>query len=170
MTFSFVILSMLTLAGAAAAMSQRRLIHCALLLAVAFAGLAGIYLNLGAEFAGLAQLLVYVGAIAILIVFAVLLTREGDEAISASSAFSGIGIALALFGTIAWCILRSSIAQRPQPTAPSATVNQIGDALMGRFILPLEILALMLTAALIGAVVLAMRDQPAHRNEPGGRS
>src|SRR5580693_711780 len=74
MTASFLILAMMTLAGGVAAMTLRRLVHCALALTVAFAGLAGLYLNLGAEFAGLAQLLVYVGAIAILIVFAILLT------------------------------------------------------------------------------------------------
>ena len=63
---------------AIAAMALRQLVHCALCAAAAFAGLALIYLQLDAEFVGFAQLLVYVGAIAILIVFAVLLTR-GDE-------------------------------------------------------------------------------------------
>ena len=67
MSFLFFILAVLTLGGAIAAMTLRRLVHCALALTVALSGLAGLYLNLGAEFAGLAQLLVYVGAIAILV-------------------------------------------------------------------------------------------------------
>ena len=72
---TFIILGLLTLAGAIAAMSLRNLVHCALALTVAFAGLAALYLQLDAQFVGFAQILVYVGAVAILIVFAVLLTR-----------------------------------------------------------------------------------------------
>ena len=66
---------MLTLASAVAAMSLRNLVHCALALTVTFAGLAAFYLQLDAQFVGFAQILVYVGAVAILIVFAILLTR-----------------------------------------------------------------------------------------------
>ena len=67
---------MLTLASAVAAMSLRNLVHCALTLTVTFAGLAAFYLQLDAQFVGFAQILVYIGAVAILIVFAILLTRR----------------------------------------------------------------------------------------------
>ncbi len=73
------ILAVVTLVGACAAMMLRGLVHCALALAVAFAGIGTLYLYLGAQFLGLAQLLVYVGAIAVLIVFVILLTRGGDS-------------------------------------------------------------------------------------------
>ena len=79
MSATFLILAAMTLVGACAAMMLRGLVHCALALAVAFAGLGTLYLNLGAQFLGLAQLLVYVGAIAVLIVFVILLTRGGDS-------------------------------------------------------------------------------------------
>jgi len=75
----FAILAILTVAGAVAAMSLRNLVHCALALAVTFAGLAALYLRLNAQFVGLVQVLVYIGAVAILIVFAILLTRGGGE-------------------------------------------------------------------------------------------
>src|SRR5207302_11163720 len=78
MTFTFVILGVVTLAGAMAAMSLRNLVHCALCLVAAFGGLAGLFLQLGAQFVGLAQVLVYIGAVAILIVFAILLTRGSE--------------------------------------------------------------------------------------------
>src|SRR5258708_29968795 len=78
MTIAFVILAALTIAGAVAAMSLRNLVHCALALTIAFGGLAALYLQLGAQFVGFAQLLVYVGAVAILIVFALLLTRGSE--------------------------------------------------------------------------------------------
>jgi len=144
-------------------MTLRRLVHCALALTVAFAGLAALYLNLGAEFAGLAQLLVYVGAIAILIVFAILLTRggEGGEEPSFSPAsLAGVVVALAVFAVLAWAVETSGVAHAvPAPAAPEASMREIGLALMQRYVLPLEVIALMLTAAMIGAVILALREK-----------
>src|SRR5438132_1197334 len=78
MGIGFTILAALTLVSAIAAMSLRNLVHCALCLIVTFAGLAALFLNLDAEFVGFAQILVYIGAVAILILFAILLTRSSD--------------------------------------------------------------------------------------------
>ncbi len=80
MSWPFALIAVLTVASAVAAMSLRNLVHCALTLMVAFAGLAALYLQLGAQFVGFAQFLIYVGAVAILIVFAILLTRSGETA------------------------------------------------------------------------------------------
>ncbi len=165
MTLPFLILAIITLAGGVAAMTMRHLVHCALALVVSFAGLAALYLNLGAEFAGLAQLLVYVGAIAILIVFAILLTRGGEgepKGVFSPGGIAGALLALAVFGVLAWAVERSSLGHTPVAgTAPQATMRQIGFALMDRYVLPLEVIALMLTAAMIGAVILAMREKRA---------
>ena len=98
--------------GCVAAMSFRNLVHCALALTAAFAGLAAIYLQLDAQFVGLAQLLVYVGAVAILIVFAVLLTRDkGTEPqLIVSSSWKGSAVVVFLvFGVLAWAIRRSFV-------------------------------------------------------------
>ena len=84
---AFLILAALTLSSAVAALCLRNLVHCALCVAGAFVGLAAIYLQLDAEFVGFAQILVYVGAVAILILFAVLLTR-GAEIKSGAPTFS----------------------------------------------------------------------------------
>jgi NADH-quinone oxidoreductase subunit J len=165
MTISFLILAILTLAGGVAAMTLRRLVHCALALAVSFAGLAGLYLNLGAEFAGLAQLLVYVGAIAILIVFAILLTRGAEtelQKVFSPAGIAGAVLAAAVFGVLAWAVVGSRVVRvAGAETAPAATMRDIGFALMQRYILPLEVIALMLTAAMIGAVILALRPTSA---------
>ncbi len=168
-TLPFLILAILTLAGGVAAMTLRRLVHCALALTVAFAGLAALYLNLGAEFAGLAQLLVYVGAIAILIVFAILLTR-GDEDQArhpfSPASLGGVAIALAVFGVLAWAVETSSLAQGSvAATPPAASMRTIGFALMQQYVLPLEVIALMLTAAMIGAVLLALREKRTQARE-----
>ena len=78
MTLPFAIIAGLTVGSAIAAMSLRNLVHCALSLVVTFAGLAALFLQLNAQFVGFAQVLVYVGAVAILIVFAILLTRGAE--------------------------------------------------------------------------------------------
>src|SRR4029079_14045302 len=92
----FLVLAALTALSAAAAMSLRNLVHCALCAALAFAGLAAVFLQLGAQFVGLAQILVYVGAVAILIVFAILLTRGSEptgQAAFSTSWWTGLAVA-----------------------------------------------------------------------------
>ena len=78
MTLIFALIAAPTIVSAIAAMTLRNLVHCALALTVTFGGLAVFYLQLDAQFVGLAQILVYIGAVAILIVFAILLTRGND--------------------------------------------------------------------------------------------
>ena len=158
----FTIFAILTVVGAVAAMSLRNLVHSVLALTLAFAGLAVVYLQLGAQFIGFAQILVYVGAVAILIVFAILLTREAaatPRSILVGS-WKGSGVVvLAVFGILAWAIHHSAAYRKAMPPQPEATMQQIGNALMLRFALPLEIVGLLLTAALIGAVTIAFQDK-----------
>jgi NADH-quinone oxidoreductase subunit J len=162
MTLTFAILGVLTIAGAAAALTLRNLVHCVLALTLSFLGLAGFYLQLSAQFVGFAQVLVYVGAVAILVVFAVLLTRGADPTFqrifSQSWLWSGV-VSMAVFGVLAWAIQSSAVARRELPLQPEATVKQIGDALMSRYALPLEVIGLLLTVALIGGVTIAMREK-----------
>src|SRR6201998_938508 len=76
MTVTFLILAVLTIAGTAAAMGLRNAVHCVLALTLGFAGVAAIYLQLDAQFVGLTQIMVYVGAVAILAVFAIMMTHS----------------------------------------------------------------------------------------------
>ena len=161
MSTPFLILAAVTILGAGAAMMFRGLVHCALALAIAFAGIGALYLNLGAQFLGLAQLLVYVGAIAVLIVFVILLTRSADsEPLSpAARPVAGIVVATAIFVILAWAIIHSGAIHSSGQLAPQTTIRQLGDALMDGYVLPLEVIGLMLTAALIGAVIVAMKEK-----------
>jgi NADH-quinone oxidoreductase subunit J len=160
MTVPFLILAVITIAGATATMTLRKLVHCALALATCLVGLAGLYLDLGAQFIGLAQILVYVGAVVILIVFAILLTRS-DELPSPKDArvASGVIVSAAVFAVLAWAIVSGGVMQNTSMSQPQAGIGQIGSALMQRFVLPLEVVGLLLTAALIGAVVIAMEEK-----------
>jgi NADH-quinone oxidoreductase subunit J len=158
----FYILAALTIGGGLAAVLLKNLVHAALATTVVFAGLALLYLELDAQFAGFAQILVYIGAVAILIVFAILLTRGSD--LPKDSVFSrtwavGLVIAAAVFAVLAWAVLQSLRAVPQQMAVPAVTVHDIGNALVGRYVLPLEIVGLLLTAATVGAVIVAMHEK-----------
>ena len=145
-------------------MSLRNLVHSALCLAVSLVGLALIYLGLDAEFIGWIQILVYVGAVSILIVFAILLTR-GTEAPAGRITFapwSGLIIAGAVFATLAWTVIKSKalteITGNPSLDV-SFVVKNIGGKLVAEYVLPLQVMGLLLTAALIGAVIIALHER-----------
>jgi len=157
-TSAFVVISIITLAGALAAASLRKLIHAALCLVVAFVGIAAFYFLLGAEFVGLVQIFVYVGAVAVLIVFTILLTRHEDEA-AVDFKWSGVIVALAVFGVLAWAIMKTTSLSEATPDIEALTVKRIGQILMTDYIWPLQCVGLLLTAALIGALVLVMEEK-----------
>jgi NADH-quinone oxidoreductase subunit J len=156
----FVLISLLTVAGAVAAALLKNLVHCALSLTITFAGLALLYLQLDAQFAGFSQILVYIGAVAILVVFAILLTRGAgipEYRSYSSSWIIGLILAAAVFALLAWAVMKS-LPATVATSLPQVTVQSIGAALMSSYVLPLEIVAIVLTVALIGAVIVAMPE------------
>jgi NADH-quinone oxidoreductase subunit J len=158
----FYLIAAITLAGGLASVLLKNTVHCALALTVAFAGLALLFLNLDAQFVGFAQILVYIGAVAILVVFAILLTRGSgvpESGVFSRTWLAGLAIAAAVFSVLGWAVLQSDKVLPHESAVPSVTTEQIGVALMGRYVLPLEIVALLLTAALIGAVIVAMHEK-----------
>jgi NADH-quinone oxidoreductase subunit J len=162
MTIVFWILAVMTVSGGLAAVLLKNTVHCALAVTGAFAGLALLFLQLDAQFAGFAQILVYIGAVAILVVFAILLTRGSEtpeSGVFSRTWLAGLCIAAGVFAVMAWAILNSVSALPHESGTPDVSVIQIGNALMGRYVLPLEIVALLLTAALIGAVIVAMHEK-----------
>jgi NADH:ubiquinone oxidoreductase subunit 6 (subunit J) len=169
MSLALVLLSLLILGSAAVAMALRNLIHSALLLIGSWAGIAAFYLWAGAEFIAFAQLLIYVGAISMVVLFAVLLTKQGraPEPVEFSSfnrfvtgLIAGGGVAGVLLGAI----LGMPLDVRTAGAAPSLTVKQLGAQLMGPHAAALLVIGLLLTVALLGAVVLASEERR-HRPE-----
>ena len=162
MTLVFYLMAGLTIAGALAAVLLKNTVHCALALTIAFAGLAIQFLQLDAQFAGFAQILVYIGAVAILVVFAILLTRGSEtprDGVFSKNPLAGLVIAAGVFAVLGWAVLNSTSALPHETAIPTVTVLDIGNALMGRYVLPLEIVAVLLTSALIGAVIVAMHEK-----------
>ncbi len=162
MSVVFYLIAALAVAGGLAAVLLKNLVHAALAVTVAFGGLALLFLSLDAQFAGFVQILVYIGAVAILIVFAILLTRGSDlpkDGVFSRTWIVGLVIAAGVFSALGWAVLSSAPSLPNQTAVPAVTVHDIGVALVGRYVLTLEIVALLLTAATIGAVIVAMHEK-----------
>lgn len=155
---AFFAIAVLTLAAALAAATLPKLIHAALSFALAFVGVAAFYFLLGAEFVGLVQVFVYVGAVAVLIVFTILLTPRAPETESGFH-WSGAVIAMAVFGGLLWAILKTSGLSVGAAPVAALEVRQIGLALMTDYVWPLQCIGVLLTAALIGALVLVLEEK-----------
>jgi NADH-quinone oxidoreductase subunit J len=155
---AFLIISVMMLAGALAAACLRKLVHAALCLVVAFVGLAAFFFLLGAEFVGLVQIFVYVGAVAVLIVFTILLTRREDEDVVGFN-WGGVLVAIVVFAGLLWTILNTASLSIAASPIEALTVKRIGEVLMTSYVWPLQCVGLLLTAALIGALVLVMEEK-----------
>ena len=155
---AFVVIVILKLAGALAAATLQKLMHAALSFAVTFVGIAAFFFLLGAEFVGLVQVFVYIGAVAVLIVFTILLTRRDVEKDRGFN-WSGVVVAVAVFGGLIWAILETQSLSMAAPEIPALTVKRIGEVLMTSYVWPLQCVGLLLTAALIGALILVMEEK-----------
>src|SRR5438477_2298466 len=111
-SFAFVVIGIITLSGALAAAMLPKLIHAALSLVIVFVGIAAYFFSLGAEFVGLVQVFVYIGAVAVLIVFTILLTRR-DIVSAGGFHWGGVIVALAVFAALLWIILNTTSLALP---------------------------------------------------------
>lgn len=171
MTAVLVIVAVFTLAAAAVAFALRPLVHSALCLVLAWAGVAAFYLWAGAEFLAFAQVLVYVGAISMVVLFAVLLTRRqsGEDGSWVAGAARRIAAGLAVAALVAGVLGRAVLAAPPAPAAaapPTLGVRQLGGELAGGHAAALLAAGALLTVALIGAVVIAAGDAGRHGEDP----
>lgn len=159
------IIAALTIAAAITAFLLRNLIHSALLLVGAWTGIAAFYLWAGAEFVAFAQVLVYVGAVSMVVLFAVLLTRQGET--TAPAEFDSLKRAVLAFivaggvgGLLFGAILGSPLDVHTANPTPAVSVKDLGLLLMGPHTAALLIVGVLLTVALLGAVVIAAVDKP----------
>ncbi len=157
-SIAFIVISVFTLAAALAAATLPNLMHAALCLVLALLGIASFFLLLGAEFVGLALIFIYIGAVAVLVVFTILLTRR-DLREHRGFRWSGGVIALAVFGGLSWAILKTQSLTIVPTHIRVLTVKRIGETLMTGYVWPLQCVGVLLTAALIGALVLVMEEK-----------
>jgi NADH-quinone oxidoreductase subunit J len=155
---AFVVIAVFTLAAALAAATNPKLMHAALSFALAFVGVAAFYFLLGAEFVGLVQVFIYIGAVAVLVVFTILLTRrEGEKHRGVN--WTGALIAVGVFAGLGWVILKTPALSILPPQIQPLTVKQIGEVLMLDYVWPLMAAGVLLTVALLGALILALDDK-----------
>ena len=155
---AFILIAIVTLAAALAAATLRKLMHAALSFAVALVGIAAFFFLLGAEFVGLALVFIYIGAVAVLFVFTILLTRR-DVGKTRGFNWGGAIVAAAVFGGLISSILKTQSLAIVAPHMPRLTVKQIGATLMTTYVWPLQCVGLLLTAALIGALILVLEEK-----------
>lgn len=154
---AFFVMAAITLGGALMAVAARNLIRAALGLIIALIGIAGIYFVLEAEFVAVVQILIYVGAISILILFAVMLTRglmKRDLPAQNSQWIAAAFIALVLFAALLYVILNTKW-RAVETQVAGDLIPKLGTELMTTYLLPFEAVSLLLLAALIGAIVIA---------------
>ncbi len=167
-TIAFIVFALFSLGGALGVVTTRNLIHATLYLILSLFGAAGFFVLLSAPFLAAVQVLVYIGAIAILIVFAVMLTRSMTRISDLynrqwllSAIVAGILFVVLLAGVIVpvWGVNGTQI-DRPVSDVVAGTVD-LGKALVdqNQYVLPFEVASLLLTAAMIGAIVIARDDQ-----------
>ena len=156
----FYILAAIILTSALMVVSLRNIFHSALMLILCFFAVAGLYITLDADFLAAVQVLIYVGAVTILMIFAVMVTHQltgttmrqvNEQPIPAAL------IIIVLFILLAIAITQTGFEVIGKfPSMP--TVAAIGTALMTVYVLPFEIVSLVLLVALIGAIIIARRD------------
>jgi NADH-quinone oxidoreductase subunit J len=145
--------------------TARNVVHAALYLVLALATIGGVYLLLAAEFVAWVQILIYVGAIVILFLFGLMLTRAPIGRAALDNQQRGVAFLIAAFilgglvflvqGAFPW-----GSGRQISPVAGSGSTGALGESLFRSYVLPFEAVSFLLLAALIGAIVLSRRDEP----------
>ena len=156
---ALLVIGLITAAAAVLTVISQNLVHAALFLAVALAGIAGVFLVLGADFLALVQLVVYVGAVAVLFLFGLMLTRApiGREALDSQHRGLALGVSGTLFVVLSWLVIDAFGDVRVAEVA-GPRIGDLGIALFRDWVLPFEVLSMLLLAALVGAIVLSRRE------------
>lgn len=155
----FIAVGLLTAGAAVKTVTSTNLVHAALYLATTLAGIAGVFLVLHADFLALVQLVVYVGAVAVLFLFGLMLTRApiGREALDSQNRPLALAVSGTLFVVLSALVIGAFGDVRVDEVA-GAPIAEIGMQFFAGWVLPFELLSMLLLAALIGAIVLARRE------------
>jgi NAD(P)H-quinone oxidoreductase subunit 6 len=159
-TAVFYLIALITVVSAGMVAFSRNIIYSAFSLLGTFMGVAGLYVFLGADFVAAVQVLIYVGGILVLILFAVMLTHRITD-VQITNRAAGRIPALIVVGILIYLLI-DTITQTPWAKAKevvyAATTAKIGDLFLYTYLLPFELASLVLLAALIGAVVLSRKE------------
>lgn len=157
---AFGVIALVIIASALRVVTTNNVVHAALYLVMVLAGVGGLYFILGAEFVGTTQILVSIGAIIVLFLFGIMLTRApigGESDLDNDQRWIGGLIAVLLLAVIGYTLIdRFEDSELPADTV--TTTAQVSDAIFGTYLVPFEVISVLLLAALVGAIVVARRD------------
>jgi NADH-quinone oxidoreductase subunit J len=157
---SFGIIAAVMAVAAVAVVTMKNIVHAALALVIVLAGVAAQYLLLQAEFLGIVQVLIYIGAVIVLFLFGIMLTRapmrKSTEYDNDQRVLAGL-VSLLIFGVLAYLMADEFGGDKLEITQPTAT-SAIADSIFRTYVVAFEAVSMLLLAALIGAIVLARRD------------
>ncbi|MFI6344690.1 NADH-quinone oxidoreductase subunit J [Streptomyces sp. NPDC050560] len=169
---AFVLFGLVTLGAAMATVTTRQLVHAALWLVVALAGIAVEYLLLTAEFIAWVQVLVYVGSVVVLLLFGLMLTRAPigrSPDTDSGHRWAALTVAAASAAALVWVVVDAfRTTWIDLDTAAGGSTEVTGSALFKNWVLPFEALSVLLLAALVGAIVLSRKGGGAGGGEAGG--
>lgn len=172
MTFSgellaFLCLALVAVIGGVLLLNLTKVVHMVVALVFTFISLAGIYVLLSAEFVAVVQVLIYSGAITIIMLFGIMLTRHNDTSEPKGGTLKKILLFLGVLGFgVAVYIGIYNLDFNPQATnLHENNTEQIGMALYSKYIIPFELTSVLLLVALIGAIILAKKDDEKEANK-----
>jgi NADH:ubiquinone oxidoreductase subunit 6 (subunit J) len=155
---AFLIISGITLGGAIGVVTARTVFASGLFLVMAFVGVSGLYVLLEAPFLAAAQLLIYAGAVAILVLFAIMLTRRVMNEAPGGQTNNQWAVAAFTATMLFFVLISATVSQEWNVLStepPADVISALGEAFLGPYILPFEIISVLLLAALVGAIIIA---------------
>jgi NADH-quinone oxidoreductase subunit J len=157
----FALIALAVLASAFRVVTAKNVVHAALFLVATLAGTAGLFLVLSAEFVAWVLVLVYIGAVIVLFLFGIMITRAPtgyDEGLDGDRKIWPAVLSLTTFGLMTWASLGAFGSTPVSNPGVGTDTEVLGVALMGRFVVPFEVVSFVLLAALIGGITIARRD------------
>jgi NADH-quinone oxidoreductase subunit J len=158
---AFFVFSAIMICGAVLMISLEKVVHMVISMAAVFLGLAGMFVLLEAEFVAFVQVLIYAGAVSILMIFGIMMTKhqatEREPAKPLHETLAAIG-ALSLFGVLFYAIRSTTFPEAGNFNPGEDNTMAIGELLYTGYVIPFELLSVLLTVAFIGAIVLAKKE------------
>ncbi|MGB7860292.1 MAG: NADH-quinone oxidoreductase subunit J [Acidimicrobiia bacterium] len=165
----FTVITIGVLVAAFKVVTSKNVVHAALALVGALAGTAALFLMLSAEFVAWVLVLVYIGAVIVLFLFGIMITRAPtgfDEGLDSDNKAIPAVLSIAVFGLMAWSAIDAFGTELVSTTGTAIETDLLGESLLGRFVIPFEVVSFVLLAALIGGITIARRDlSPAEEEE-----
>lgn len=159
--WAFAGLALAVVVSAFRVVTSQNVVHAALFLVGTLAGTAGLFILLSAEFVAWTLVLVYIGAVIVLFLFGIMITRAPmtrDVALDHSRKTVAALVSLTLFAVLSWASLRAFSSTPVSDVGVPTPTETLGLALLGRFVIPFEVVSIVLLAALIGGITIARKD------------